>query len=124
MYKSKERLKDINISRGGEGDPSSGLDENRFSTRRIKIIHPPIETYWNFPSREEYRRPVPNLSVLTKPSKIRESLRKFRRRKDLKKILEGAHDPKDEGLVESFRALLMSDAQLQEKQNDYHTLLR
>ena len=124
MHKSKERVKDIDISRGGDGDPSSGLEENLFSTRRTKLIHPPIETHWNFPSREEYRRSVSNLSVLTKPSKFRESFRKFRKRKDLKTILEGTHDPKDEQLVESFRQLLMSDVQLPEKQNDYHTLLR
>lgn len=125
MYKSKEKVKDIVISRGGEGDPSSGLGEDQFSTRRTKLIHPPIETHWNFPSREEYKRSsVSKLSMLAYPLKFRESLKKFKKRKDLKAILEGVHDPKDEQLVESFRELLPCDAQLQEKQNDYHTLLR
>ncbi|XP_002266497.2 phosphatidylinositol/phosphatidylcholine transfer protein SFH11 isoform X2 [Vitis vinifera] len=125
MYKSKEKVKDIVISRVGEGDPSSGLGEDQFSTRRTKLIHPPIETHWNFPSREEYKRSsVSKLSMLAYPLKFRESLKKFKKRKDLKAILEGVHDPKDEQLVESFRELLPCDAQLQEKQNDYHTLLR
>ena len=39
-------------------------------------------------------------------------------------VLEGAHDPKDEKLVEAFRKLLFVDGQFLEKPNDYHTLLR
>ncbi|CBI31923.3 unnamed protein product, partial [Vitis vinifera] len=101
MYKSKEKVKDIVISRVGEGDPSSGLGEDQFSTRRTKLIHPPIETHWNFPSREEYKRSsVSKLSMLAYPLKFRESLKKFKKRKDLKAILEGVHDPKDEQLFE------------------------
>ncbi|RVW50564.1 hypothetical protein CK203_074498 [Vitis vinifera] len=100
MYKSKEKVKDIVISRVGEGDPSSGLGEDQFSTRRTKLIHPPIETHWNFPSREEYKRSsVSKLSMLAYPLKFRESLKKFKKRKDLKAILEGVHDPKDEQLL-------------------------
>lgn len=119
MYKSKEGVKDIVISRGGEGDYPSGLEAIQ------RIIHPPIESHWGFPSREVYRKKsLSTLSMLTYPLKFSRSFKKFRKRKDMQAILEGARDPKDEQLVEAFRASLPTEAQAQEKQNDYHTHLR
>jgi len=39
-------------------------------------------------------------------------------------ILEGARDPKDKQIVESFREMLLQESLLPPKHDDYHTLLR
>ncbi|XP_039141540.1 phosphatidylinositol/phosphatidylcholine transfer protein SFH11-like isoform X2 [Dioscorea cayenensis subsp. rotundata] len=56
---------------------------------------------------------------------IQEALKTIRRSFTIKTILEGTHNPKDEQFVQSLRDLLLSSgAQLPDKFDDYHTLLR
>ncbi|XP_059645604.1 phosphatidylinositol/phosphatidylcholine transfer protein SFH11 isoform X2 [Cornus florida] len=64
------------------------------------------------------------MSILSYPFKFRDSMKKTRRSRSLQVVLEGAHDPKDEQIVESFRELLFIEHPQPIKQNDYHTLLR
>lgn len=127
MKTPKERSTEIVISRGvKEEEQSSNLKiKSQLNTGRTKSIHPPIETHWQLRPQVE---PKPSnsgfKSMMSYPLKFRDSLKKIRRTKSLQLVLEGAHDPKDEQLVESFRKLLFVDGHLLGKHNDYHTLLR
>ncbi|XP_054825585.1 phosphatidylinositol/phosphatidylcholine transfer protein SFH11 isoform X3 [Prosopis cineraria] len=124
----KVKDKDIVIARGaGEESPGVrkyGLDG--FSDRRTKILHPPIETSWELPSKKEKKASSSSSvkSVLAYPLKLRESLKKIRRSKSMELILEGPRDVKDEQIVDHFREMLFVDGLLPPKHNDYHTLLR
>ncbi|KAF2313077.1 hypothetical protein GH714_009116 [Hevea brasiliensis] len=127
MFKSKDTYREIVISRGrGEGEESSISKKSQSATKRTKSILPPIESHWLLPSAGEDKPSSSSNSViksmLTCPLKIRDSLKK--RSQTLQIVLEGAHDPKDEQLVESFRELLFLEGLLLGKHNDYHTLLR
>ncbi|KAF2299036.1 hypothetical protein GH714_030136 [Hevea brasiliensis] len=96
MVKSKETYREIFISRvGGEGEDKASSSSNSVMK-----------------------------SMLTYPLKLRDSLKKRGRSQSLQIVLEGAHDPKDEQLVESFRELLFLEGLLLGKHTDYHTLLR
>ncbi|XP_058009535.1 phosphatidylinositol/phosphatidylcholine transfer protein SFH11 isoform X2 [Hevea brasiliensis] len=129
MVKSKETYREIFISRvGGEGEESSISNKSQPAAERTKSIHPPIESYWLLPSAGEDKASSSSNSVmksmLTYPLKLRDSLKKRGRSQSLQIVLEGAHDPKDEQLVESFRELLFLEGLLLGKHTDYHTLLR
>ncbi|KAK9120630.1 hypothetical protein Syun_018247 [Stephania yunnanensis] len=63
-------------------------------------------------------------SLISQSLKFFDSFKRTGRSKTLQMVLEGSHDSKDEELVESFRRLLLSEGQLPQKRNDYHTLLR
>ncbi|KAJ7952496.1 Phosphatidylinositol/phosphatidylcholine transfer protein [Quillaja saponaria] len=103
MHKSKDIYKEITISRGfGEGE------------ERLPFV--PWGTSSSFNSGIK--------TMLSYPAKLRDSLKKLGRSKSMQLVLEGAHDPKDEQLVESFRELLFIEGQLPGKYSDYHTLLR
>lgn len=125
MNKLKEAYRDIIISRGSEEGEESTAKRSGEGT---KIKHPPIETYWLFPPEKDDKAPSSSKgstkSVLNYPMKIRDSLKGIGRSKSMQIVLQGAHDPKDEQLVRSFRELLFLEGQLPAKQNDYHTLLR
>ncbi|KAF5460854.1 hypothetical protein F2P56_020695 [Juglans regia] len=127
MKTPKERSTEIVIYRGvKEEEQSSSLkNKSQLNTGRTKSIHPPIETHWQLPPQEESKSSNSGFkSMMSYPFKFRDSLKKIRRTKSLQLVLEGAHDPKDEQLVESFRKLLFVDGHLLGKHNDYHTLLR
>ncbi|XP_020534279.1 phosphatidylinositol/phosphatidylcholine transfer protein SFH11 isoform X2 [Jatropha curcas] len=120
MFKSKETFRDIVISKGSDQESS---------TSRTKSIHPPIESHWLLPSKEQDKpSSLSNTgikSMLAVPNKIRDSLKRRGKSQSLQIVLEGAHEPKDEQLVESFRELLFLEGLLLgNKHNDYHTLLR
>ncbi|KAJ9147722.1 hypothetical protein P3X46_029848 [Hevea brasiliensis] len=127
MFKSKDTYREIVISRGGgEGEESSISKISQSATRRTKSILPLIESYWFLHSAGEDKPSSSSNSViksmLTCPLKIRDLLKK--RSQSLQIVLEGARDPKDEQVVESFRELLFLEGLLLGKHNDYHTLLR
>lgn len=129
MHNSKEYDGRIVITRGGgigEGDEaSSSWQKSQKTTKRNKIIHPPIESHWQLPPIKQEKRPSSGFkSMLSYPLKLGGSLKKIGRTKSLELVLEGAHDPKDEQLVQSFREMLFLEVQLPPKHNDYHTLLR
>ncbi|KAJ1416010.1 CRAL/TRIO, N-terminal domain [Sesbania bispinosa] len=119
--KGKEEDRDIIIARGdGEDESFSGVERLKFERvgGRTKSFHPPIETHWHLPLSKGKRASFSIKSLLSY------SLMKLRRSKSLQVILEGAHDPKDEQIVESFREILSREDLLPPKHNDYHTLLR
>lgn len=126
MFKSKDTYREIVISRGGEGKESPVPMKTQSAAERTKSIHPPIGSHWLLPSAgEDKASSSSNIkSMLTYPFKFRDSLKKRGRSQSFQKVLEGAHDPKDERLVESFRELLFVEGILLGKHNDYHTLLR
>ncbi|GAV78542.1 CRAL_TRIO domain-containing protein/CRAL_TRIO_N domain-containing protein [Cephalotus follicularis] len=114
MHISKEKHSDIAISRGtGEANESSSSEKPLGS--KTTLIHPP---------KPSSSTKTGIKSMLTYPLKIRDSLKRIGRSKSMQVILEGAHDPRDEQIVESFRDLLLIEDQLPAKHNDYHTLLR
>ncbi|WCJ25932.1 Phosphatidylinositol/phosphatidylcholine transfer protein SFH11 [Euphorbia peplus] len=132
MSKSKGSYREIAIQRS-EGEESSILNKKHDEIS----IHPPIESHWLLPSLEQNKASSFSSSssssytsgiiksILSNPFKARESMKKrIRRSQSLKVVLEGAHDPKDQQIVESFRELLFVDGILLGKHNDYHTLLR
>ncbi|RZB78089.1 Phosphatidylinositol/phosphatidylcholine transfer protein SFH11 isoform A, partial [Glycine soja] len=120
--------RDVIIGRGdGEEESCSGFLGLRFdiggsSKSRTKSFHPPIETHWDLNSAAAAaagkKASSPIKSLLSYP------LMKFRKTKSLIMILEGAHDPKDKQIVDSFREMLLREGLLPPKHNDYHTLLR
>ncbi|XP_061357779.1 phosphatidylinositol/phosphatidylcholine transfer protein SFH11 [Gastrolobium bilobum] len=119
--KAKAEYKDIAIARSdGKDESFSSFQRLRFDSGggRKKSIHPPIETHWHLPSPEGKKASSSFKSLLSYP------LMKLRRSKSLKVILEGAPDPRDEQIVESFRKMLFVEGLLSPKHNDYHTLLR
>lgn len=125
MKKLKETYRDIVISRGSEeGEESTATRSGEWT----KLKHPPIETYWLFPPEKEDKAPSSSKggikSLLNYPIKIRDSLKGIGRSKSMQVVLQGASDPKDEQLVQSFREMLLLEGQLPPKHNDYHTLLR
>ncbi|KAH9721306.1 phosphatidylinositol/phosphatidylcholine transfer protein SFH11 [Citrus sinensis] len=125
MNKLKETYRDIVISRGSEeGEESTAKRSGEWT----KVKHPPIETYWLFPPEKEDKAPSSSKggikSLLNYPIKIRDSLKGIGRSKSMQVVLQGASDPKDEQLVQSFREMLLLEGQLPPKHNDYHTLLR
>lgn len=120
MYTSKEAFKEILISTGIRGSrQSSSSKEGESTKQKAKILHPPIETFWQLPPTKEHKR-----STKSRTAKTIMSLPFKKKSKSLQTILEGSHDPKDEQIVDSFRQLLFLDGQLLDKINDYHTLLR
>lgn len=127
MKTPKERSTEIVISSSGkEDDQSSSLkNKSQLNTGRTKSFHPPIEHHWHLPPQEESKPSYLGFkSLMSYPLKFRDSMKKIGRTKSLQVVLEGAHDPKDEQLVESFRKLLFVEGHFQGKHNDYHTLLR
>lgn len=125
----KVKDKDIVIARGAGEDESppvtqkSGID--RGSGARTKSLHPPIETSWELPPLKQKKASSSSIkSVLARPLKLRESLKKLGRSKSMQMILEGPRDFKDEQVVDSFREMLFVEGLLPPKHNDYHTLLR
>ncbi|XP_065862243.1 phosphatidylinositol/phosphatidylcholine transfer protein SFH11 [Euphorbia lathyris] len=100
MSKSKDCLREIAIQRS-EGEESQ--QENKASSSSSSSYSSGIK------------------SILSNPLK---SMKKRRSSQSLQIVLEGAHDPKDEHFVQSFRELLFLDGILLGKHNDYHTLLR
>lgn len=126
MNKLKETYRQIVISRGSEAGEEFVAKR---SGERTKLIHPPIENYWLLPHRKEGNKTHSSSkagikSLLVYPMKVRDSLKRIGRSKSMQIVLEGAHDPKDKQLVESFKELLFLEGQLPAKHNDYHTLLR
>lgn len=125
MQKSKESLKDIAIAAGAGGiwrspDSTGG----QFAKQKTKSIHPPIESHWHLPPPKEHKRPKNSfMAILTYPLMLRNSLTQ-QKSQSMKMILEGAHDPKDEHIVDSFRELLFLEGDMPIKHYDYHTLLR
>ncbi|KAA8521389.1 hypothetical protein F0562_012049 [Nyssa sinensis] len=129
MHNSKEKAREIVILTGaGVSKQSPSFKESQFTKGKAKSIHPPIESHWQLPSQEEYKRfSWSNLNfelMLSNPRKFGASLKRVRKSQSLQEVLEGAHVLKDEQIVESFRELLFLEGQLPAKQNDYHTLLR
>lgn len=120
MFKSKDTYREIVISE------TPVPMKTQSAAERTKSIHPPIGSHWLLPSAgEDKASSSSNIkSMLTYPFKFRDSLKKRGRSQSFQKVLEGAHDPKDEHLVESFRELLFVEGILLGKHNDYHTLLR
>ncbi|XP_027914662.1 phosphatidylinositol/phosphatidylcholine transfer protein SFH11 isoform X3 [Vigna unguiculata] len=121
--------RDVTIARGEEGEDElrSGFQGLKFdsgtgSGKKKKSIHPPIETHWDLHSSASGKKsnssPIKSLLSLSFP------FMKFRRSKSLVMILEGARDPKDKQIVESFREMLLQESLLPPKHDDYHTLLR
>ncbi|KAK3039470.1 hypothetical protein RJ639_028052 [Escallonia herrerae] len=95
---------------------------------RTKLIYPPIESFWELPDQEERKgfswSKLNIKTMLSYKSKFRGSLMRTRRSESMRLVLEGAHDPKDEQLVQSFREMLFLEGHFPGKRNDYHTLLR
>ncbi|XP_027361995.1 phosphatidylinositol/phosphatidylcholine transfer protein SFH11 [Abrus precatorius] len=122
--KDKAEDRDVIIAKGDKEDESfsgfHGLTIDFGSDKsKTKTFHPPIETHWDLPSSQRRKDSSSHLkSLLSFP------LKKFRRNKSLKMILEGARDPKDNQIVESFREMLLQEGLLPPKHDDYHTLLR
>ncbi|MCD9645852.1 hypothetical protein HAX54_035151 [Datura stramonium] len=123
MHTSKETIKEILISTGIRGSRlSSSSKEGQSTKQKAKILHPPIETFWQLPPTKEHKRSTKSRTVKTMMSlPFKKGVRKS---KSLQTILEGSHDPKDEQIVDSFRQLLFLEGQLLGKNSDYHTLLR
>lgn len=127
MYnlKGKEKEKDVDvvITRGdGEDNQSSSSSFQRLwihsADGKTKSFHPPIETHFQLASPDGKKASTSLKSLLTYP------LTKLRRSKSMQMALEGAQDPKDTQIVESFRRMLFLEGLLPPKHNDYHTLLR
>ncbi|KAK7367789.1 hypothetical protein VNO80_09807 [Phaseolus coccineus] len=124
--KAESEDRDVTIARGdGEDELCSGFQGLKFdsgsgSGMRKKSIHPPIETHWDLNSSASGKRSnlSPVKSLLSYP------FMKFKKSKSLVMIIEGARDPKDKQIVESFREMLLQEAILPPKHDDYHTLLR
>jgi len=124
--KAESEDRDVTIGRGErEDEMCSGFQGLKFdggsgSGKRKKSIHPPIETHWDLHSPASGKRSnsSPVKSLLSYP------FMKFRKSKSLVMILEGARDPKDKQIVESFREMLLQEGLLPPKHDDYHTLLR
>ncbi|KAK3008437.1 hypothetical protein RJ639_014435 [Escallonia herrerae] len=95
---------------------------------RTKLIYPPIESFWELPDQEERKgfswSKLNIKKMLSSTFKFRGSLMRTRSSESMRLVLEGAHDPKDEQLVQSFREMLFLEGHFPGKQNDYHTLLR
>lgn len=119
--------RDIVIARvdGGEEESFSGVErlkkvDSGSVKRRTKSFHPPIETHWHLPLAEG-KREGSNFSI---KSLLSFSLMKLGRSKSKEMVLQGAHDPKHEEIVESFRTMLSLEDLLPPKHDNYHTLLR
>lgn len=128
MNKLKETCRDVAISSQSRGSEAGEGSAKKRPGDRTKSIYPPIETYWTLPPQKGDKPPSSSKpgvkSLLAYPMKVRDSLKKIGRSKSMQIVLQGAHNPKDEQLVESFRKLLFLEGQLPAKHNDYHTLLR
>lgn len=129
MHYSKDGDGRIVITRGGGGgedddESSSSWQKPQKTISKTKTIYPPIECHWQLAPIKEEKRSTGFKSMLSYPRKLGGSLKKIGRTKSLQLVLEGAHDPKDEQLVQSFRQMLFLEVQLPPKHNDYHTLLR
>lgn len=129
MNNSKDTDGEITVSRGGEEGDEKLPSKQKSYTSTGKTIHPPIESHWQLSPANQDRKPSSSTNsafkaMLSYPIKIRNSMKIFRRTKSLQLLLEGAHDPKDEQLVQTFRELLFLEGQLPAKHNNYHTLLR
>ncbi|KAL2348151.1 hypothetical protein Fmac_002151 [Flemingia macrophylla] len=120
---SQDREVIIARSEGENESCSSDFQELKFdfgsgSKSTTKTFHPPIETHWSLNSSQGKKASSSIKSVLSN------TLMKFRKSKSLQMILEGARDPKDNQIVESFREMLLQEGLLPPKHDDYHTLLR
>lgn len=128
MRKSSEIFRELVISTyDGGTDESSKRKAHKFPKGANKAIHPPIETHWHLPPQEESKVASSSFgvkSVLALPLKIRDSIKKTKKSNSMKQVLEGARDPKDETIVESFRELLFLEGGVLAQNYDYHTLLR
>lgn len=129
MNNPKDSDGEIIISRGGEEDDEKSPSRHKSYKTNGKTLHPPIESHWQLPAAGQERKPSSSINsgfkaMLSYPIKIRNSMKKVGRSKSIQVILEGARDPKDEQLVQSFRELLFLEGQLPAKHNNYHTLLR
>ncbi|CAN1748184.1 Phosphatidylinositol/phosphatidylcholine transfer protein SFH11 [Linum perenne] len=104
MSRPNQKSRDIVISKGGG------------NTKKKKLIYPPIESYWLLrpPMKSEKHSSLSMMSLI----------KKIGRSRSMTMALEGAHDPKDEDIVNSFREVLFLDGHFLGKRNDYHTLLR
>ncbi|KAF3681146.1 Phosphatidylinositol/phosphatidylcholine transfer protein SFH11 [Capsicum annuum] len=124
MYTPKETFKEILISAGLRGSErsSSSKEEQQSTKQKGKILHPPIETFWQLPpTKDQHKKFTKSRTVKIMSLPFKKGVRKS---KSLQTILVGSHDPKDEQIVDSFRQLLFLEGQLLEKNSDYHTLLR
>ncbi|XP_009763043.1 phosphatidylinositol/phosphatidylcholine transfer protein SFH11 isoform X1 [Nicotiana sylvestris] len=123
MQTSKDTFKEILISAGIRGSKrSSSSKESQSIKQKAKILHPPIETFWQLPPTKEHKKSTGSRTLKTIMSL---SLKKgVQKSKSLRTILEGSHEPKDEQIVDSFRQLLFLEGQLPGKHSEYHTLLR
>lgn len=129
MQKSKEFFREIVIASGVGGirrSPSS--TEAQFAKQKAKSVHPPIEFHWHLPPPKEQQKKSFGSkgsfkAMLTYPLKLRNPLR-LRKSQSMKLILEGAHNAKDEQIVNSFRELLFLEGHIPANNYDYHTLLR
>lgn len=117
MRTSKGTFKEILISAGIKG---SSHKEGESTKQKSKILHPPIETFWQLPPKKDQKKK----SIKSRTAKTIMSLALKKKSKSLQVILGGSHDPKDEQIVDSFRQLVFLEGQLIDKNNDYHTLLR
>ncbi|CAN1174604.1 Phosphatidylinositol/phosphatidylcholine transfer protein SFH11 [Linum perenne] len=104
MSRPNQKSRDIVISKSGG------------NTKKKKLIYPPIESYWLLrpPMKSEKHSSLSMMSLI----------KKIGRSRSMTMALEGAHDPKDEDIVNSFREVLFLDGHFLGKRNDYHTLLR
>ncbi|GMP95834.1 hypothetical protein CsSME_00044722 [Camellia sinensis var. sinensis] len=129
MHNSRERNKEIVISKGSVGSKHfSSFEDTNSAKEKAKSIYPPIESHWNLPPQKEYKKLSSlNLnckSMLSYPLKIRDSLKRIRKSQSLLAVPKEARDPKDDQIVQSFRKLLLLEGHLPGKHSDYHTLLR
>ncbi|CAN0908501.1 Phosphatidylinositol/phosphatidylcholine transfer protein SFH11, partial [Linum grandiflorum] len=116
MFRPNQQSRDIIISKGGGGVAKGGKAKK-------KIIHPPIESYWLLPSMKPEKHSSSSSPAAAVSSMV-SLIKRIGRSRSLNMALEGAHDPKDEDVVNSFREALFLDGHFLAKRNDYHTLLR
>ncbi|KAJ8769037.1 hypothetical protein K2173_024033 [Erythroxylum novogranatense] len=132
MSKPKESCREIMISRGSGAEVADSSISKAFKFTKgkpTKIIHPPIESHWLLPPQETKTSSSSSTSGIKStlafaPLMIRDSLKKLGRSKSMQTVLEGAHDTKDEKLIDCFREFLFVEGILPGKNTDYHTLLR
>ncbi|PKA46471.1 Patellin-1 [Apostasia shenzhenica] len=110
------------MSSTGERSASPTLDSDdpERQKKRRNSLNLPLEAHWHLIEVEKKRTVLSKMSF----SAMQYSLKRITRSNTYCRILHGSLDPKDEHLVNSLRKLLLSDGQLPEKHDDYHTLLR
>lgn len=100
---------------------ASDSNAGRNKTKRISSRDLPIEAHWHLPELDKKKK-----FSLSKMSfrAVQESLKGIQKNNTFSSIFQPAHDPKHEHLVRSLRELLLASAELPERFDDYHTLLR